>query len=131
MVIGMLDQNLIKFGEDLIKRLDGNRVTVDAALWVYSQDDESWNLLLSLPKLVKKGPQEAYSEVLKALLAIPGVNQNLSFYLDLVTITRPDDYLIRLIRTALKTGSGISYIRFTDEVIKGQLIKDALIYRLL
>jgi hypothetical protein len=127
----MLDQNLIEFGEELIKKLDENRVAVNAALWVYIQDEDSWNLLLSFPKLVRKGSKQAYSEVWKALLAIPGVNQDVSFYLDLVTIARADDPLLELIRTVFKTGSGISHIRLTDYVIKGKPVKDVLIYRLL
>jgi hypothetical protein len=127
----MLDQNFIEFGEDLIKKLDANRVAVDAALWVYSQEEEVWNLWLSFPRLVRKGSQQAYSEVLKALLAIPGVNKEFSYYLDLVTIAKADDHLLRLIRNEFKTGKGISHIRLTDHFIKGQLVKDVLIYRLL
>jgi hypothetical protein len=131
MALGTLDQNLIEFGEDLLKKLDGNQVLVDAALWIYSTDEESWNLFLTFPKLVKKGPKRGYSELLKALLAIPGVNENISYYLDLVTISRSDDPFLKLIRSVFKTGSGISHLRFTDYVIKGQPIKDILIYRLL
>ncbi len=40
-----------------------------------------------------------------------------------------DADLVRLLRVALKTGGGLSRIRFSKNVINGHFIDDALIYR--
>jgi hypothetical protein len=46
-----------------------------------------------------------------------------------VTVIDSNDSLISLLRVAIKTGDGMSGIRFTNNVINGALIEDAYIYR--
>ena len=41
----------------------------------------------------------------------------------------PDAPVVALLRTAIRTGPGISGIRFKNNVIDGTLIEDAYIYR--
>jgi hypothetical protein len=47
-----------------------------------------------------------------------------------ITILDSNDSLITLLRLAIKTGDGISGIRFSQNVINGTLIEDAYIYRI-
>jgi len=127
MVTTTLDDELIKSGKELLKQLDTANVFVDAALWFYFSDIENWKLILSLPDLIKQGPKVAYKEVQKALIAL---GENLALSLDDIAISKPDVPLLQLLKVAIRTGPDISHIRLSKNVINGQLIEDAYIYRL-
>ena len=129
MVARSLNNEQIDGGEELLKRLDDAGVLVDAALWFYFPDSERWKLLLSLPTLIKKGPKVAYREVQKALRSSDKAPA-ISVSLDNVAIARENSPLLSAFKRAIKTGPGISRIGFSNNVIDGQLITDALIYRL-
>lgn len=127
MVALTLNEGLIKGGEKLVRHLDASGVKVDAALWFYFQDIQAWKLLLSLPDLIKQGPKTAYKEVQKA---ISKLDEQIQFSLDDVAVAKPDSPPMQLLKMAIKTDMGISNIRFSKNVINGQLIEDAFIYRL-
>lgn len=128
MVITIFNDSLIKGGEHLLKRLDESNVTIDAALWFYFSDIQSWKLLLSLPDHIKHGPKSAYQAVQSAITEL---KEDLPFSLEDIGISKPEAPIFKLMRVAIKTGNGISGIRFSNNVINGQLVEDAYIYRLL
>jgi len=128
MVITKLDDKLIHGGEILVKQLDDAKIAVDAALWFFFSDIQAWKLLLSLPDLINQGPKAAYQAVQQALLK---VNGKLQISLDDIAVTQPDASILKLLRIAINTGIDISGIRFSNNVINGQLVEDAYIYRLL
>ena len=127
MVAMPLDEGQITAGADLLEQLDAANVHVGAALWYYFPDNENWRLLLSLPRLVRQGPRAAYREVQKALSKLGG---EVAISLDDVAITKPEDRVFKLLRIAISTRPGISRLRFSRNVINGELVEDALIYRL-
>lgn len=128
MVVTILDDRLIQGGKDLLAKLDNANVFIDAALWFYFSELQSWKLLLSLPNVINQGPKAAYQTVQAAL---SGFSEGLPFSLEDILVSKPDSPLLNLMRIAINTGSGISSIRFSNNVINGQLIQDAYIYRLL
>jgi hypothetical protein len=127
MVITVLDEKLIKSGEKLLRKLDEANVVIDAALWLYFDDNQVWKLLLSLPNLILRGPEVAYETVQKVLLKI----NKPTFALNDITIANPDCPILASIRQSINTGNGISGIRFSNNVVSGQLIQDAYIYRVM
>jgi hypothetical protein len=127
MVITILDEKLIRSGEDLLKQLDNEKIRVDAALWFYFPEAQKWKLLISLPDATQNWPKEAYETVQKVL---GKMSENYSLSLDDVTVVLPESSLIETLTKAINTGPGIHGIRFTNNVINGQLIEDAYIYRL-
>lgn len=127
MVAMILNEEQIDAGEELLKRLDSANVQVAAALWFYFPEFDDWKLLLSLPRLIKQGPQAAYREVQKCL-SKPG--QQFALSLDDVSIAKLNAPLIQLLKSAIKTGPGISRIRFSKNAVGRQWIEDSLIYRL-
>lgn len=131
MVNMTLDERLITDGEKLLQQLDSSQTKVDAALWFYFSDIASWKLLLSLPDLIGKGPKAAYQKVQAAFSELARKGIDISFALNDVAIAQPSSPLLRLLRVAIRTGSEISGIRFANNVINGQLIEDAYIYRLI
>ena len=50
-------------------------------------------------------------------------------YLRQITAVSPKDELVGRLRKAVRTGPGISSVRFTDNVIDNVLIEEAYIYR--
>lgn len=127
MVSMSLNEEWISAGEKLLRHLDETHVKVDAALWFYFADRETWKLLLSLPTEIQHGPKAAYEKVQKALFAL---GKEVTISLSDISIARAGDPLLKLLRLGIKTRKGISRIRFSKNVINGQLIEDALIYRL-
>jgi len=126
MVASALTQEMIQSGRTLVQQLDDSGISVNAALWLLFPEVQAWKLMLSTPTLVADGPKAAYDAVQKALSKI----SHPQLQLDDVVIAKPDAPLLKLMRLAIRTGSGIDSIRFTQNVINGQLIPDALIYRL-
>lgn len=117
----------IKAGEVLLNKLDEIKFKVKAALWFYSTDSEEWRLIFASPTVDEKGPKNAYEKVQSHL---QGLKKQHKLSLQNISLVSPNDKLIKLLRTAIKTGPGISGIRFTKNVINNVLIEDAYIYRL-
>ena len=121
-----LTNEMIQFGNDFISLLDKKKFSIDAALWFYYPNIYQWRLILSMPEVNVKGPKVAYQKIQNAL-------KKLDFgkiSLQQIHILDMSDPLIMLLKSAIKTGKGISGIRFTQNTINGILIEDAYIYRL-
>jgi outer membrane PBP1 activator LpoA protein len=127
MVEANLTKELIDAGATLVQKLDESGLAPDAAFWLFSPEDQTWKLLLSEVKLAQKGPKAAYSEIQKLLKTYASEFANLR--LDDLVLEKPDARIVELIRKAVRTGPGVSGIRFKNNVIDGTLIDDAYIYR--
>jgi hypothetical protein len=77
-------------------------------------------------KLAKRGPRAAYGDIQKILESEKEFG---NLRLDDLVLEKPDARIVELIRKAMRTGSGITGIRFKNNVIDGTLIDDAYIYR--
>lgn len=120
-----LTEQMKKDGADLIAALDDMDVDISAAFWSYFSDFDDWKLLISMPK--EKGPTQSYKTVQKALHSN---HRHINIEIDQISVIKPDTPIIGLLRSAVSTGPGISSIRFSNNVIKGQMIEDVLIYRI-
>jgi len=127
MVVNTLTDQLITDGKNLLKELDKSPIRIDSALWLYFPEEGYWKLMLSFPNIEKKGPRAAYGKIQKTLAKIKEKHQ---LTLSDVTLAKSDESLFRLLKSAVHTGPGISDIRFSNNVINGQLIPDTYIYRL-
>jgi len=121
-----LVEQRIEAGGGLLKELDEAGFKVNSALWFYAPDSDTWLLILASPVIDEKGPKEAYSSVQKVLA---NVSPTLPISLKEISIISPEHELIRLLRLAIRTGPGISGIRFSRNTINGVFISDAYIYR--
>ena len=124
----ILNESMIKAGEELTRILDQMSWPVTASLWFYFLEENQWKLLLASPSVGKSGPKRAYQSIQEALgkfqQGIPKIG------LQDVVVTDESNPLISLMKIAIQTGDGISGIRFSKNVINGQVIEDAYIYRL-
>lgn len=128
MVETQLTAELIDEGATLVRELDKAGVSPDAAMWFYFPDIGVWKLLLAEIKVGQDGPRGVYRTIQKTLQALRNDVAHLS--LEDVALAKPDAPIIKLLRQAITTGTGVGGVRFTRNVINGILIEDAYIYRL-
>jgi hypothetical protein len=126
-VANTLTEAMIEGGKRLLMELDAENVHADGAFWYYFDDQKFWKLMLALPGLEKHGPKAAYKKVQSAIERMPGEH---ALSLEDVAILKPTSPLYGLLRVAIRTGPGISGVRFSENVVNGHLITDAFIYRL-
>jgi hypothetical protein len=128
MVGTSLTPKLIEEGAALVQALDKAGVSPDAAFWFYSSDIQGWKLVLAEMKLGPEGPRKIYRQIQRTLSSLPQDDRAIS--LDDVAVAKPDAPIVAVLKRAVRTGPGVSGIRFTQNVVDGILIEDAYIYRL-
>ena len=120
----------MKAGEALLGKLDKAKFNIKAAFWFYLSEPEEWRLFLASPVFDKEGPTKAYEKVQSELAELKkGSEQDYELSLQNISVVSPNDNLIKLLKSAVKTGPGVSHIRFARNVINNVLIEDAYIYR--
>ncbi len=127
MVSTTLVETQIEDGEKIVRQLDADRFNVDSALWFFDTQKDKWILLIATPLINSIGPKESYAKIKKSIDKL--VDELKTVTLD-VSLIKPDNDLLRILKSALRVGPEIAHIRFTGNVINGTLIEDALIYRL-
>ncbi len=131
MVGATLSTEQIGAGEELVRALDDAGVRVTAALWYFDEDAQRWKLLLASPQVAARGPRELYGRI-QAVMNDPRASSTVESVIDLsdVNVLPADDPLVDLLRGSLGELRGIHRVRFTNNVVNGHVIADALIYRL-
>ena len=128
MAKGPLVDKLTSGGRKLVELADAAHLDVRSALWLYRPESDDWVLVMALPEAGTLGPRKVYSRIQRVFALHRAELDPLK--LEDVTVIAADDPLIQLFRIALRTGPGISEIRFSQNRINNTLIEDALIYRL-
>jgi hypothetical protein len=128
MVETILTNEMIEMGKVFVRKLDEHGMHPDAVLWLYFSEAERWKLVVAETEVGTLGPKKIYQKI-REIMAQSG-NELFDLSLDDVTLSRPDEPIIALLRTAIQTGPGISGIRFKNNAINGTLIEDAYIYRM-
>jgi len=123
-----LSEQMIAAGSELIRRLDDAGLNVSGALWFYEPDSNYWRLIIVTAEVSAKGIKEVYREIQSVLRAIPEDKSIIG--LSDISVVDSNDPLVSLLKVALKTGAGISGIRFSRNIVNGTLIEDSYIYRL-
>lgn len=122
----LVEKHIIEEGKRLIEALDKADFQVQAAMWSYSPDSETWHLLIASPFVEEKGPLKAYSFIQSVLKQLsPPFEISLS---DIAAVS-PSNRVVRALSTKIHSGPGISGIRLTRNVIDNTFIDDVYIYR--
>jgi len=121
-----LTNEMIEAGKSTVLYLDQKRIIIASALWFYIAKSMQWRLVIGTPEVRIEGPRKVYKHIQKALAGMPDPKLQLRH----IAVVNSDDPLISLLKAAIRTGPGISGIRFTNNVINGVPIEDAYIYRL-
>jgi hypothetical protein len=126
MVKEQLTDEMIEAGALLIQKLDDLGLQIPVAMWFFMADINEWRLLFASPQLSVDGPREVYKKIEEARKALGAQSGHLP--LSEIGLIDTNHQLVQLLRL-VRTGPGISRIRFSKNVINGQFIDDALIYR--
>jgi hypothetical protein len=127
MVKEQLTGSMIDAGAELTKKLDESGLAVTTALWLFVPEVNEWRLLFASPDVGAKGPRDVYEKIQHAINQLG--EKASAVPLSVVGLLDANDDLVRLLRVAIRTGPGVSRIRFSKNVINGHFIDDALIYR--
>lgn len=120
-----LVESAINEGKVIVENLDSEGLFFPIAMWFFMPNNE-WRLIFGKEDVNEAGAREYYKKIQKTLNKItPKPDITVSD----ISLISTDNELAKLIKVALRTGKGISGIRFTGNVINGRLIPDAYIYR--
>jgi len=122
-----LTEAMIDAGALLTTKLDEMGVPITAALWMFVPDLNEWRLLFASPEVSSKGPRGVYQKIQNAIDQLGTTATDVP--LSVVAVVTPEADLIRMLSVAIRTGPGLSRIRFSKNVVNGHFIDDALIYR--
>jgi hypothetical protein len=123
-----LTNEMIEAGGELIRRLDAAGFELNAGLWLYMEEPNAWRLILASSIVTKDGPNKAYQKIQTVMSKMPENRKVIS--LASISAVGPDKPIVALLRKAVKTGNGISGVRFTRNAVNGQFIEDSYIYRM-
>lgn len=122
-----LSEKMISAGTELTRLLDEAAFPFSASLW-FLTPESTWRFVIASPELTSRGPRWAYRHIQSVLSKIPNAESRIA--LKDITVLDSNNLLIKLLRSAINTGTGIHNIRFAGNVINGIPIEDAYIYRL-
>ena len=116
----------IDAGMELLRILDAKDFPITGAAWIYFPDIEEWRLVIRTPR----AEQNLQSALLDIALAMDEAG-DLRSRLDLsrMKLVPPGDRMLQAIGSVVRA-TGLSSIRFSNNLINGIYIDDALIYRL-
>ena len=98
-----------------------------AALWLLVPDINEWRLFFATPELSTAGPRVVYEKIEQARQTLG--ERVAATPLSAIGLLDVNHELVRALRIAMRTGGGVSRIRFSKNVVNGRFIEDALIYR--
>lgn len=123
-----LTPDMIKSGETLVAALDKRNFSVKGAFWLFLPDEHVWRLIIVSPEVRQLGPKAVYRKIRSALGKLSPSTANVGT--KDISVIEEKAPLYVLLRSAISTGPGLSGIRFSRNVINGQLIEDAYLYRI-
>ena len=122
-----LTSEMIKAGEELVRRLDSTGFKATAILWLFLDEPNKWRLKIATPEVGEIGPLQVYRRLQTILSDMPEDTPRVSL-VD-ISAVEDDDPLVSLLGVAINTGDGIAGIRFSGNAINGHYIEDAYIYK--
>ncbi len=123
-----LTNEMIEAGAELIRRLDAAGFELNAGFWLFMEEPNAWRLILASPIVTKDGPNKAYQKIQSVMSKKREDRKAIS--LANISAVEHDKPIVTLLRVAIKTGNGISGVRFSRNSINGQYIEDSYIYRM-
>lgn len=122
-----MTQDMIAAGEHLLRALDKTAIQVKVAFWLLLEDQHTWRLMIASPAVRTLGPREVYRKVAAVIKRLPTSAQPIG--IKDISVLEDTHELVQLMRAFVRTGPAISKIRMSRNVVNGQLIEDALLYR--
>ncbi len=117
----------IEEGQRFLDALHGAGVSVDAALWIYALEPETWRLMLTSPLYDRKGPLKAYDQLLSVFRQ---VTPELKIDWTAIVAVSPKHELIKGLRQLQQQYNfHLSGRRLTNNRVNQVWVEDAYIYQ--
>lgn len=123
----ILSPEEITAGEELLRRLDADRMEIIAAYWIFNPEVGTWRLEFVSPQVESGGPLGFYACILSSLDKEPKLSPQLSF--DVINIEGPNYSSYRQLVSTIKSRKELSGARLSRILVGGQLV-DLYVYRL-
>lgn len=119
----------IEEGKRLIDALNAAGLSVDSALWIYSSERETWQLMLTSPLCDQKGILHTYKEI---MTVFPQVKPELKIDWTGLVAVSPKHELIKALRQLQQEGNfNLSGRRMTNNLLSNRMwVDDAYIYQI-
>ena len=91
-----LTKEIIGAGANVLRHLNKANFDVQAALWIYRLESNSWRLVFALPEVEKDGPLKSYTKIRRILSQIPDNQPRLT--LSDIKVSKTNDGLITALR---------------------------------
>ncbi|MDQ2751548.1 MAG: hypothetical protein M3R72_00825 [Bacteroidota bacterium] len=111
-------------GKKLIQKLDGQGKKYPIIAWINLPDKSGWTLLFGVPNLNATGAKETFKNFHNLI-----IKNNIEVSLNDISLVDTSDDICKSLRTAIKTGFGLSKISFFGNFINGHRFPDSIIYR--
>ena len=116
----------LKLGEQILARLDSEKFPVSVAIWILTEQDGEWKLVIGTPLYEKAGPLEAYGKLIAALRK----NDPESRDFDDVRLMSNREPFIRELRRLFGKTASVKGMRLGGHHIGGVWLDDAIVYRI-
>ena len=73
-----LTKEMIDAGANVLRYLNKANFDVQAALWIYRLESNSWRLVFALPEVEREGPLKSYTKIRRILSQIPDTQPRLN-----------------------------------------------------
>ncbi len=97
-----LTKEMIDAGANVLRHLNKANFDVQAALWIYRLESNSWRLVFAMPEVEKEGPLKSYTKIRRILSQIPDTQPRLN--LSDIKVSETNHGLI----TALRNGNSLA-----------------------
>lgn len=116
----------LKLGEKILDLLDAAKFTISVAIWILTEQDGEWKLVIGTPLYDKIGPLEAYGKLISALRRDNPESRDFD---DVRLMSNREPFIRELRRLFGKTAS-VKGMRLGGHHIGGVWLDDAVVYRI-
>lgn len=117
----------IEEGQRFLDALDAAGVSVNAALWIYAPEPETWRLMLTSPIYDRQGSLKAYDQILSVFRQVkPELKID---WTALVAVSPKHDLIKGLRQLQQEYNYNLSGRRMTNNRINQVWVEDAYIYQ--
>jgi len=129
MAASTLVRSEIDAGLNLIEALDKSQFGVAAALWLYASDSDKWRMVIAYSGR-RQDLEKKYRDAATISASWRSKHPEKPILeLSRVRITSVDDPLIKGLTPVIRM-DGLGEIRFSNNVVNGIYVEDAIIHRL-
>jgi hypothetical protein len=116
----------LKLGEKVLGLLDASKFPVSVAIWILTEQEGEWKLVIGTSLYDKIGPLEAYGKLINALRQEDPESRDFD---DVRLMSNREPFIRELRRLFGKTAS-VSGMRLGGHRIGGMWLDDAVVYRI-